>query len=155
MASASGARRRQRSGKRRGSCDSPQFCSCLDIAHHEDVTQPTAPTAVQERQQARCSVRISCELTLSGETFFAETKNLSNGGAAVWCPQALSAGEVITVNLFLTEDGIEDPDRPGFECAASVRWCSEAGNRHVAGLQFIAPSDEQRAVLADFLARVG
>lgn len=90
---------------------------------------------------------------MGGETRFAQTKNLSRGGAAIRCRKALSVGEDITVHLFLTQDGIEDPDRPVFDCAASVRWCNEDGNQHLVGLQFVAPPSEQMAVLADFLKR--
>ena len=108
-----------------------------------------APT---QRQHARFPVRISCELTISGETLHAETKNLSPGGAAIYFARPLTVGEVVTVSFFLTQDGIEDPDRPPFECAASIRWAKPAGSgRHEAGMQFLSPSAEQRALLEDFL----
>lgn len=106
------------------------------------------------RQHARHPVRISCELTLSGETLHADTKNLSPGGAAIYFERPLTVGEVITVSFFLTRDGIEDPNRPPFECAASVRWAKPAGEqRHEAGVQFLSPSAEQRALLEDFLVQ--
>ena len=97
-------------------------------------------------------MRISCELTIAGETHHAETKDLSPGGAAVYFPRPLTVGEVLTVSFFLTQDGIEDPERAPFECAASVRWAKPAGERgHEAGVQFLSPSSDQRALLADFL----
>lgn len=109
-----------------------------------------APT--RQRQDDRYPVRISCELTISGQTLHAETKNLSTGGAAIRFERALTVGEVVTVSFFLTQDGIEDPDRTPFECAASIRWVKPAGDRrHEAGLQFLSPSAEQRALLSDFL----
>ena len=115
--------------------------------HHERVTQ--APT---EREHARYPVRVSCELTIAGETLHAEMKNLSPGGAAVYFARPLTVGEVVTVSFFLTQDGIEDPDRSPFECAASIRWTRPSGNRgHEAGVQFLSPSAEQKALLADFL----
>jgi hypothetical protein len=83
-------------------------------------------------------------------------KNLSGGGAAIVFKQPLTPGEVLTVSFFLTEDGIENPDRPPFECAASVRWSKPVGTRGFeAGLQFLSPSSEQRALLDDFLKRTG
>ena len=110
----------------------------------------------QKREHARYPIRISCELTLSGETLHAETRNLSTGGAAVLFSRALTVGEVVTVSFFLTQDGIEDPDRSPFECAASVRWTKRAGDNAVtAGLQFLAPSKRQRELLRDFLAQIG
>jgi hypothetical protein len=113
---------------------------------------PNAPT---KRQHARYPIRISCELTIAGETLHAETKNLSSGGAAIYFGRPLTVGEVVTVSLFLTQDGIQDPDRATFECAASIRWAKPAGARgHEAGMQFLAPSSEQRVLLQDFLEQV-
>lgn len=110
----------------------------------------------RKRQHERYPVRISCELTLSGETLHAETQNLSTGGAAVLFSRDLTVGEVVTVSFFLTQDGVEDPDRSPFECAASVRWTEPAGqNAFTAGLQFLAPSERQRELLRDFLVQIG
>ncbi|MGB8330256.1 MAG: PilZ domain-containing protein [Polyangiales bacterium] len=109
----------------------------------------------QQRRHERYPVRISCELTISGETLHAETRNLSTGGAAILFARPLTVGEVVTVSFFLTQDGIEDPDRSPFECAASIRWVNPAGDRgHEAGLQFLSPSAEQRVLLSDFLRQV-
>lgn len=106
----------------------------------------------KQRQDNRYPVRISCELTISGQTLHAETKNVSTGGAAILFARPLTVGEVVTVSLFLTQDGIEDPDRDPFECAASIRWSKPAGDRmHEAGLQFLSPSAQQRELLSDFL----
>ncbi len=81
-------------------------------------------------------------------------KNISSGGAAIVFERPLAEGEVLTVSFFLTEDGIEDPDRPPFECAASVRWSKPVGARGFeAGLQFLSPSSDQREQLKDFLKR--
>jgi hypothetical protein len=108
-----------------------------------------APT---KRQHARYRVQISCELTIAGDTIHAETKNLSPGGAAIYFARPLTVGEVVTVSFFLTQDGIEDPNRGTFECAASIRWVKPAGARgHEAGMQFLSPSSDQRALLQDFL----
>jgi hypothetical protein len=104
------------------------------------------------REHARHTVQISCELTISGETFHAEMKNLSAGGAAIVFGRSLCVGEVVTVGFFLTQDGIEDPHRPPFECAASIRWSNPVGALgHEAGLQFLSPSEQQRALLVEFL----
>ncbi len=105
-----------------------------------------------QRQHARYPVRISCELTISGQTLHAETKNLSTGGAAIVFARPLTVGEVVTVGFFLTQDGIEDPNRSPFECAASIRWTKPAGDHaYEAGLQFLSPSAEQRELLQEFL----
>ena len=81
-------------------------------------------------------------------------KNLSSGGAAIVFERPVTAGEVVTVSFFLTEDGIEDPDRSPFECAASVRRTKPVGARGFeAGLQFLSPSSDQRELLKEFLKR--
>ncbi len=104
------------------------------------------------RRHARFAVRISCEVTIAGQTCHAEMKNLSAGGAAVVLARPLSKGEVVTVSFFLTQDGIEDPDRMPFECAASIRWTEDVGARgYEAGLQFLSPSEQQKSLLLDFL----
>lgn len=111
---------------------------------------------IQKRQHHRYEVRISCELTISGQTRHAEMKNISGGGAAIVFGHPLTTGEVVTVCFFLTQDGIEDPDRAPFECAASIRWSKPVGSRGFeAGLQFLSPSSEQRELLQDFLKRAG
>jgi hypothetical protein len=120
------------------------------LPHHEGVSNATTP-----RQHTRYPVRISCELTIAGETLHAETKNLSPGGAAIYFARPLTIGDVVTVSFFLTQDGIEDPDRTPFECAASIRWSKPAGSRrHEAGMQFLSPSADQRVLLEDFLQQV-
>lgn len=97
-------------------------------------------------------MRISCELTISGQTLHAELRNLSTGGAAILSEQPLTVGEVVTVSFFLTQDGIEDAKRSPFECAASIRWLKPAGERmHETGLQFLSPSERQRELLTEFL----
>ncbi|MEM9731393.1 MAG: PilZ domain-containing protein [Myxococcota bacterium] len=102
----------------------------------------------------RYPIRVSCELTCGGDTFHAETRNLSTGGAAIRFEKELQVGEVVTVSFFLTQDGIEDPDRDPFECAASVRWTKPAGTGAFAsGLQFLSPSNAQRDLLRDFIAQ--
>ena len=106
----------------------------------------------RRRGRPRRHVEVSCELTILGEVAHAETRNLSTGGAAVTVFREVRVDDVVTVCLFLTQDGIEDPEREPFECAASVRWTQAAGKALTVGLQFLAPSEEQRQLLRDFLA---
>ncbi len=113
-------------------------------------------TTIQKREHNRYPVSISCELIVSSQRLHAEMKNLSGGGAAIVFERSLTAGEVLTVSFFLTEDGIEDPERSPFECAASVRWSKPVGARGFeAGLQFLSPSSDQRELLKDFLKQAG
>jgi hypothetical protein len=113
-------------------------------------------TTIRKREHDRYAVSISCELIVSGQRLHAEMKNLSGGGAAIVFGSPLTVGEVLTVSFFVTEDGIEEPERSPFECAASVRWSKPVGARGFeAGLQFLSPSSDQRELLKDFLKRAG
>ena len=106
----------------------------------------------RRRGRLRHRVEVSCELTVLGEVAHAETRNLSTGGASVTLFREVRVDDVVTVCLFLTQDGIEDPECDPFECTASVRWTQPAGKALTVGLQFLAPSEEQRQLLRDFLA---
>jgi len=107
----------------------------------------------QKRKEPRYAIRVSCEITISGETLHAETMNLSTGGAAISFSRNLGVNEIVTVSFFLTQDGIEDPDRTPFECAASVRWTKPGKpGAFTSGLQFLSPSEQQRNLLRDFIA---
>ncbi len=83
----------------------------------------------------------------------AETRNLSTGGAAILCDVPFEKGEVITISFFLTQDGIEDPEQPPFESSATVRWTetTDEDDEHLAGVQFLAPSEGQKLQLTRFL----
>ncbi|MEM7139369.1 MAG: PilZ domain-containing protein [Myxococcota bacterium] len=109
----------------------------------------------RRRRVERYPVRVSCEITISGQTHHAETRNLSTGGAAIRFARELKVGDVVTVAFFLTQDGIEDANRIPFECAASVRWTKPAGaDAFASGLQFLSPSSAQRDLLRDFVEQI-
>lgn len=107
---------------------------------------------IEQRKHHRHPVAVSCELVVRGETLDAETQNLSTGGAAILCDVPLAKGDVITISFFLTQDGIEDPEQSPFESSATVRWTEFADNdEYLAGVQFLAPSEEQKQQLTNFL----
>lgn len=109
----------------------------------------------QERQYERYPVQLACEVNRAGSALSAETQNVSSGGVAIVLSQGPSIGEVVNVSLFLTQDGIEDAQRPPFECAASVRWTKPTDDhRWAAGLQFLSPSSAQTTLLEHFLAQI-
>ena len=59
----------------------------------------------------------------------------------------------VKVILFLTQDGIEDPDEEPFEAPAQVMWAAEQeAGRFVAGVRFGALSPAQSTQLERFLA---
>ena len=109
-----------------------------------------------KRQHDRYDAKISCELVINEVAIAAETRNLSEGGAAIVGHFACKQGDVATISFFLTEDGIEDVDETPFESGASIRWTKPTHDgRLVAGVQFIAPSSALKAQLRRFLERAG
>ncbi|MBO6936212.1 MAG: PilZ domain-containing protein [Deltaproteobacteria bacterium] len=110
----------------------------------------------EHRAHPRIDVAVRGELEHEGDTIAAETQNLSTGGVALKVRQAVPDGAVVTVQLFLTQDGFEDPDEAPLVTKAAVRWTAEGdGGGHVLGLQFAKLADAKRAQLDRFLSIVG
>jgi len=110
----------------------------------------------EHRAHPRIAVAVRGELEHDGDTLAAETQNLSTGGVALELRKPVPDGAVVTVQLFLTQDGFEDPDEAPLVTKAAVRWTAEGeGGRHVVGLQFAKLADGKRAQLDRFLSIVG
>ena len=109
----------------------------------------------EHRAHKRIDVAVRGELEHEGDTLAAETQNLSTGGVALKVRQPVPDGAVVTVQLFLTQEGFEDPDEAPLVTKAAVRWTGESdGGRHVVGLQFAKLTPAKRAQLGRFLAIV-
>ncbi|MEM9073998.1 MAG: PilZ domain-containing protein [Myxococcota bacterium] len=105
------------------------------------------------RKHPRVSVEVAGEVELGGEMVGVSTQNLSRGGVALVLDRAIAEGTEISLTLFLTQDGIEDPDEEPFESKAVVRWVAESDQQlTIAGVQFSAPTEAQLAALDRFLA---
>lgn len=84
------------------------------------------------------------------------TQNVSEGGAALVLDVAVKQGQILELSLFLTQDGIEDPDREPFETKATVAWVRPyEGGRTLAGVGFGAVSPAGAQVLRAYLAEMG
>lgn len=95
------------------------------------------------------------EVTLGAEVLPASTDNLSLGGAALVLDRAMPDGTTMTVSLFLTQDGIEDPNETPIEVRATAVWSlPRDDDRHVTGIQFGSLDAGQRAQLERFLAAI-
>ncbi|MFW5926344.1 MAG: PilZ domain-containing protein [Myxococcota bacterium] len=106
-----------------------------------------------QRRHARYEVALMAEVSLGTEVLAASTDNLSLGGAALVLERSPSEGTVVTVSLFLTQDGIEDPNERPIEAGATVVWSLPRDDgRHVMGVQFDSLDATQRAQLERFLA---
>lgn len=108
-----------------------------------------------QRRHERYTVEIGGEVTIGPETVAVATQNLSEGGAALLLDIAVDRGAVLDLSLFLTQDGIEDPDREPFETKATVAWVRPyAGGRTLAGVGFGVVSPAGKRVLRAFLSAV-
>lgn len=108
------------------------------------------------RQHTRFPVQIAAELELNGEMSISSTENLSEGGAALLLERPLTEGAKLGLMLFLTQDGIQDPDEEPFETYARVVWCAERETGgFVAGVRFDPrPEGAQALQLQRFLSAV-
>lgn len=111
--------------------------------------------STEHRRHIRHPVEVAAEITTSGTTLVAATQNISEGGVGLVLDRPLEEGQDLALTLFLTQDGIEDPDEEPFEAHAKVAWAKTAGDTHVIGVQFGAISAAQRAQLTRFLAAIG
>jgi c-di-GMP-binding flagellar brake protein YcgR len=101
----------------------------------------------EQRKYPRYSVEVAAEVQLRGEVTVASTKDLSNGGASLITERPLPEGTPIAVTLFLTQDGIEDPDEEPFEAQATVMWSAERDSgSYTTGVRFdrIQPSQDKQ-----------
>ncbi len=108
----------------------------------------------ENRRHARYAVEIAAEVTVGMETVAAATQNVSEGGAALALTLPLQQGSTVELALFLTQDGIEDPDREPFEARVTVAWVRPHEVGHLAGVTFAEVSDAQRAQLRAFLVAI-
>jgi c-di-GMP-binding flagellar brake protein YcgR len=105
-----------------------------------------------ERKHQRFAIQVAAEVTLGNEIVIAATHNLSQEGAGLVLDRSVADGAKIRVTLFLTQDGIEDPDEEPFEALAVVRWSAEQDDGStMMGVQFPALSPPQAKQLERFL----
>lgn len=110
----------------------------------------------EKRRHHRYDVEVAAEATLRGEVLIAATHNVSAEGAALVLERPIPDGVELEITLFLTQDGIEDPDEEPFEASAVVRWSASRGDgTHVTGVQFTELSADQATQLRRFLAALG
>ena len=111
--------------------------------------------SVEHRKHRRFPVELAAEIQLRGETVVASTQNVSAGGVGLVIDREVKEGAEIAVTLFLTQDGIEDPDEQPFEAKAVVQWAAvqDAGT-WVTGVKFQPVAPGQKALLERFLTKL-
>ncbi len=103
----------------------------------------------EHRRHPRYPVELAAEITAGGRTLVAATQNLSEGGVGL---VVVEDGRQVAITLFLTQDGIEDPEEEPLEAKATVAWSApREDGMHVTGVRFAAISEPQRAQLTRFL----
>ena len=108
--------------------------------------------SVDKREHTRFPVEVTGEIEFRGELLSVSTQNLSRGGVALVLEPSLPEGSAVRMSLFLTQDGIEDPDEEPFDAEGVARWVAENdAGLHVVGVQFGPLSDAQKAQLERFL----
>ena len=110
----------------------------------------------EQRESRRYAVAVAAEVILDGMPVAAQTNNVSTGGVGLVLDQPVPEGGDLSVTLFLTQDGIEDPDEEPFEAVASVMWAGPRDDgSHSAGLQFANLSPAKALLLKRFLHAAG
>ncbi|HJL18738.1 MAG TPA: PilZ domain-containing protein [Sandaracinaceae bacterium LLY-WYZ-13_1] len=108
---------------------------------------------MENRRHPRYPVEVGAEIGLGARTLSAATQNISEGGVGLLLDEPVEEGARLELTLFLTQDGIEDPDEEPFETSAAVAWAAPRDDGgHVVGVRFGALEGAQRDQLHRFLA---
>ena len=112
-------------------------------------------TAQENRRAVRYEVDVSAELRMDRRVLAARTKNLSETGVCLVTLDPLAEGSSFDLSLFLTVDGIEDPDSPPLEVGVSIIWASPGNDDdHLAGCHFSDLNGEKVKILQAFLSQL-
>ncbi|MDD5308168.1 MAG: PilZ domain-containing protein [Deltaproteobacteria bacterium] len=110
---------------------------------------------LEQRGAQRFEVNVSAEVYTGEAVLPATTRNLSRTGVCLDLDRGLAEGTTVGVSLFLTSDGIEDPDVEALNVKAEVMWCTERDDRGFsAGARFDRLSDEHNGALDHFLKTI-
>ncbi len=108
---------------------------------------------IEQRNAARFEVEVAAEVySANAAVLPANTRNLSNTGCCIETTQGLEENSTIGVSLFLTTDGIEDPDTEPLNVKAVVMWATEVDESgFTAGVRFEDMTEENTVLLQQFL----
>ena len=107
------------------------------------------------RRATRYDVEVSAEVYTSEAVLPAATRNLSETGVCFDVSRALDEDSMVGVSLFITSDGIEDPDAEPLNIKAKVAWCSEREDTgYSAGMRFDDLDEKAEAIIKGFLSQL-
>jgi c-di-GMP-binding flagellar brake protein YcgR len=105
------------------------------------------------RQHTRLDVALVAEIEVTNDTLSGETRDVSEGGAAVILSEALPEGSTVELALILTQDGIADPDEEPFQTQATVIWAAPTEDgQAMMGLRYVGVAPAEARRLKRFLA---
>ena len=108
------------------------------------------------RRATRYDVEVSAEVYTAEAVLPAATRNLSETGVCFDVSQELAEDSMVGVSLFLTSDGIEDPDAEPLNIKAKVAWCSEREDTgYSAGMRFNDLDEKAETTIKGFLSQLG
>lgn len=103
----------------------------------------------------RYDVKVSAEVYTSEAVLPAATRNLSETGVCFDVSGELDEDSMVGVSLFITSDGIEDPDAEPLNIKAKVIWCSEREDTgYSAGMRFNELDEKGEIIIKDFLSQL-
>lgn len=106
------------------------------------------------RAHQRYDVRISAEVSLQhGEPLTCVTKDLSLGGVGIETEWALPEKVILSVELFVVVDDIEDEATTPLAIRGQVVWCRKRGERdYLAGIQFLELTEAQSTYMRQLVS---
>jgi c-di-GMP-binding flagellar brake protein YcgR len=107
---------------------------------------------IEKRRHVRYPVQVSAEFVLGGLTCAATTRDLSLGGVSILTEKQVNNGVALSLVLFLTEDGIEDPHEQALRCSGRVVWDRADGRRRILGVAFEPMLPKDKGLLERFLS---
>lgn len=111
--------------------------------------------SIEHRQSRRYAIELAAEVDIGGDVLVASTQNVSVGGVGLVVDREIPEGTRCGVTLFLTQDGIEDPDEAPFEARAVVAWQAERDTgTWLVGVRFAEVSPAGRAHLERFVSKL-
>ena len=100
-------------------------------------------------------MEVSAEVYTSEAVLPAATRNLSETGVCFDVSQELDEDSMVGVSLFITSDGIEDPDAEPLNIKAKVVWCSEREDTgYSAGMRFNDLDEKGEIIIKGFLSKL-
>ncbi len=116
----------------------------------------TPSNSPNQRRDVRYDVQLAVEIYTGDDILHASTRNLSQSGVCLDMEVPLAEGNLVGVSLFLTNEGIEDPDVAPINIKASVIWCSEKDTGGFsAGARFEELDLDHQDAIVHFLKAIG